>query len=139
MFLSFPLWNRLVGVGPDCFAAYAYQSYEGVWMLYEQFGNLLLTNAHNEWITLLVNTGLWGCISYGAAFVTLIGRSFRQAVQNSGAEKTPLLLACGLSVLCYTVHNMVSFQQIISTPLVFLVMGMAEGMLRDKEYQIQKR
>lgn len=139
MFLSFPLWNRLVGVGPDCFAAYAYQSYDEVWMLYEQFGNLLLTNAHNEWITLLVNTGLWGCISYGAAFLTLIGRSFRQAAKNLAESQSQFLFACGLSVLCYTVHNMVSFQQIISTPLVFLMMGTAEGMLRDKEYLIQKR
>lgn len=132
MFLSFPLWNRLVGIGSDCFAAYAYQSYEDVWMLYEQFGNLILTNAHNEWITVLVNTGLWGCISYGAAFVTLTGRSLLQSVKSRADFRNPLLFACGLSVLCYTVHNMVSFQQIISAPLVFLVMGMAEGMLRSK-------
>lgn len=133
MFLSFPLWNRLVGIGPDCFAAYAYQSYDDVWMLYEQFGNLMLTNAHNEWITVLVNTGLWGCISYGAAFLTSMGRSLRQSVKSPVESRNPLLFACGLSVLCYTIHNMVSFQQIISTPLVFLVMGMAEGMLRKEK------
>lgn len=93
----------------------------------------MLTNAHNEWITVLVNTGLWGCISYGAAFLTSMGRSLRQSVKSPVESRNPLLFACGLSVLCYTIHNMVSFQQIISTPLVFLVMGMAEGMLRKEK------
>jgi len=135
MFLSFPLWQRLVGIGPDCFAAYAYMNYDGIWEIVEQFGDLILTNAHNEWITMLVNVGLWGLIAYAGAFITGIYRSLRKVgkrVEDKSGEreKRLLCLACGLSLLCYTVHNVVSFQQIISTPTVFLVMGIAESIQR---------
>lgn len=124
MFLEFPLWNRLVGIGPDCFASYAYSSYQGVWELREQFGELILTNAHNEAITLLVNVGLWGLVTFFGAFITLIKRAF------SDREKNAALFAATLSVCCYLIHNTVSFAQVINTPTVFLVLGMAEGMLR---------
>lgn len=124
MFLEFPLWKRLVGVGPDCFASYAYTCYQGVWELEEQFGELILTNAHNEALTLLVNVGLWGLTAFMGAFFSQLRRAF------SAARNNALLLATALSLACYLAHNTVSFAQVINTPTAFLVLGLAEGMLR---------
>jgi len=33
-------------------------------MVQDKFNNLHLTNAHNEWLTVLVNTGILGVIGY---------------------------------------------------------------------------
>ena len=61
----------IFGVGPDAF---------GVW--YEkagitisgdgEFAGAIYTNAHNEWITALVNTGFIGVLSYLAIFVMAV-------------------------------------------------------------------
>ena len=36
-----------------------------------------------------------------------------------------------MALLAYTVHNMVSFQQILSTPYIFIVLGIGEGLARE--------
>lgn len=116
--------QRLVGIGPDCFAEYLYAVPELAERAYSQFGNSRLTNAHNEWLTVLVNTGALGLLCYAGIFVSAIWRFAKKA------EEQPMLFLCVLSVLAYTVHNMVSFQQILNTPYVFLWLGIGEGMAR---------
>ena len=37
---------------------------------------------------------------------------------------------CAVAVLTYTAHNMVSFQQVLHTPYLFIVLGIGEGLLR---------
>ena len=46
------------------------------------------------------------------------------------ADEQPLLYVCAVVLLAYTVHNMVSFQQILHTPYVFVVLGIGEGVAR---------
>lgn len=65
------LFHKLIGVGPDAMSSFLYR--DGSEKLLElvrlAFGRSPLTNAHNEWITILVNTGILGCVS----FVGMIG------------------------------------------------------------------
>ncbi|MDE5867225.1 MAG: O-antigen ligase family protein, partial [Lachnospiraceae bacterium] len=56
--------QKLVGVGPDCFAEYVYAIPELAVRIYLKFGDSRLTNAHSEWITMLVNHGVLGVICY---------------------------------------------------------------------------
>ena len=95
--------------------------------LVDQFGNERLTNAHNEWLTVLVNTGWLGVFCYAGIFITVWIRCVRRA------KGKPLLYVCAISILAYAVHNMVSFQQILSTPYIFIVLGMGDGLLRRTE------
>lgn len=122
------VWEKLVGIGPDGMVMYinSGKNSELLQMVSEVFGHLKLTNAHNEWLTILVNEGLLGLIAYAGIMISATARFFK-------AGKTHALAgACGMAVLVYTAHNMFSFQQAMATTAVFLVLGMGEACLREK-------
>ncbi len=124
--------KRLIGVGPDCFASYLYAVPELAQRVYEQFGNSRLTNAHNEWLTVLVNTGALGLCCYVGIFLSAIWRFTQKA------KLQPMLYLCALCIFSYMMHNAVSFQQILNTPYVFLLLGIGEGFARKAEKVIDK-
>lgn len=121
---SMDVLRKIVGVGPDCFADYVYDVPELAEKLADQFVNLRLTNAHSEQITLLVNLGVFGWLCYMGIFVTAFVRYMKRA------EKCPLLYVCAVSILAYTAHNLVSFQQVLNVPYVFIVLGIGESFYR---------
>lgn len=123
---SMDIVHKAIGIGPDCFADYVYDVPELAEKLADQFTNLRLTNAHNEQITMLVNTGVLGWLCYMGIFVTALIRYLKKA---SGE---PALYLYAISMLAYLVHNMVSFQQVLSTPYVFMVIGIGEKIWREK-------
>lgn len=121
---SMDVLHRFVGIGPDCFADYIYDVPELAGRMIDRFGTMRLTNAHNEWLTVLVNTGALGLFCYAGMFLTAFVRCLRRG------EEEPLFYVCAAALLAYTVHNMVSFQQVLSTPYVFLMLGTGEGLRR---------
>ena len=127
-FLTQNFGHRLFGVGPDSMAAYLYQS-DNSTLLAEvraTFGDKRLTNAHGEWITVLGNTGLMGLLSFAAMIISAVGTLF------SRKQKT-LAKACGLAVLCYTLHNIFSFEQMMNISQMYLVMGIGMAMAQKEE------
>lgn len=116
--------HKIVGVGPDCFADYVYDVPELAERLADQFVNQRLTNAHNEQLTVLVNVGALGWLCYAGIFVSAFVRYMRRA------DRQPLLYLCAVSILSYTAHNMVSFQQVLNAPFVFIVLGIGERLYR---------
>lgn len=123
------LLHKIFGVGPDCL--YAFLSNEGSvglqTMVNDRFGGSRLTNAHNEWLTILVDIGVLGIISYAGMMITAI-RDFLRAGENK-----MLVGACGICVLAYTVNNMFSFQQVMNISTVFVVMGIGENLRSASE------
>ena len=116
------LGHKLFGVGPDCFNSYvnAYYGEEEVLM----WGDKLLTNAHNEWLNILINAGLLGAAAYIGIYVTAIGRCFqnhRQDIFLAG-----IVAAC-MSYMCY---NFFCYQQVLCTPFIFILMGIGEYLVR---------
>lgn len=109
--------RKLFGVGPDCLKVFLYAEQGSRPILAQTYAESVLTNCHNEWMTLLLNTGLAGLIAY-VGFLAGMAVRFLRKGGTAGA-------AGALAVITYTVHNMVSFQQITSTPLLFLAMGLA--------------
>ena len=116
--------EKLFGVGPDCFSAYAYSKPQTAGMLRDYFGDSRLTNAHNELLTSLVNIGIVGTVCYFGLFLSIMIRCLKKAEEKS------CLLIPAVSIFCYLVHNMVSFAQVLNLPYVFLIMAMGEGILR---------
>lgn len=116
--------QKLLGAGPDCFAEYVYSvfspqeliSTEGYW------AEAVFANAHNQWLNHLVNTGILGACSAAALFVAAI-RRYRLSLPGM------------LAVIMYGVNSLVSFQQVLSTPLFFLMLGICEYQMRR---QMQK-
>lgn len=121
------LWHKLVGVGPDCMWAFIESGVDQELLqeIETLFGNARLTNAHNEWITVLVNTGVLGCIGFAGMVICGI-RDFMRAKGQSA-----LLFACGMALLAYTVNNVFSFQQSMNVSTMFVIFGMGEAFLRE--------
>lgn len=123
-YITMPPLNKLIGAGPDCFAEYIYSVEDLADRTYELFGYARLTNAHNEWITVLVNQGILGFACFVGAFAAAFCRFMKKAHVESA------LYLCAASILLYTLHNMVSFQQILNAPFVFMILGIGEGICR---------
>lgn len=126
------LLGKLFGVGPDSMALYLHSNAgeELTAMLKECFKGKSLTNAHCEWLTVLVNNGLLGMLCYAGLFVSAVIRFLKAGKTN------PLAGACGFAVLAYVVNNMFSFQQALSAVTIFMVLGMGEAFVQEK---VQKK
>lgn len=111
--------HKFTGIGPDCMGAYLYNgaSQELNAFVKEIFGNSQLTNAHCEWLTILVNTGILGLVSFGGMILTGIWRFLRGTGQNI------VTYACGFCLLAYTMNNIFSFQQSMSVATMFAIFG----------------
>lgn len=118
--------HKLFGVGADCFSKCAYSIQELSESLSHNFGNARLTNAHNELLTGLVNTGILGVFFYLGIFVSFIAGCAKKAKDS----RIPILFAAG--AICYLVHNMISFAQVLNLPFVFLLMGMGMAVNRKE-------
>lgn len=116
--------HKLFGVGPDCLSSYveAVHSEEAQLL----WGDKILTNAHNEWLTMLINTGIFGVLSYIGVFGTAV-RRYLQAWQQDY-----LLVGAAASAVSHMAYNFFCYQQVCCTPFVFLLLGVGEYLLREK-------
>lgn len=126
--------HKIFGVGPDCM--YSFLANEGSAdlqnMVNERFYGNRLTNAHNEWLTILVNTGVLGLVSYAGMMISVI-RNFLHA-----GKKSTLVGACGFCVLAYTVNNMFSFQQVMNISTVFVILGIGGNVWRSVQTEVPR-
>lgn len=116
--------KMLFGAGPDCFSAYVYSEPHTAGMLRDYFGSSRLTNAHNELLTSLINTGVVGTFCYYGIFISGIVRGLKSV------EGRLDLIIPAVCIFCYLVHNTVSFAQVLNLPFVFLIVAMGEAMQR---------
>lgn len=118
--------HQLFGVGPDAMSAYLYRDAgESLRLLLREcFGEALLTNAHCEWLTVLVDVGVIGLSGFAGTMISAIARFVR------AGRRDPWLCAIGLSLLAYTVNNLFSFQQTLNGATVFVLLGMGTAFLR---------
>lgn len=126
-FMEQGIGKKLVGVGPDCMAAYI-ENDAGKALLNlvrGNFGTSRLTNAHNEWLTMLVNVGLLGMISYAAMLVSAIIRYLKRG------KASIITGICGICIFAYCINNMVSFQQSLNGITMFVVLGIGEAYARE--------
>lgn len=124
--LRLPFGRKLTGVGPDCFSAYCYAQEDAAARLRHFFGeNQVLTNAHNEFLNALCCLGLLGAAAYLGIFLTAV----RRFLSRDGRELPSLVGA--LAALAYSAHNFFCYQQICCAPFLFLLLGLAEGQMRD--------
>lgn len=122
-FMEQDFLHKLVGVGPDAMAAYIYNggSAELLGFVTGIFASAKLTNAHNEWLTVLVDTGILGC----ASFVGMIMSAMVRFLRKGGCSL--FSCACGFCLLGYTANNMFSFQQAMNAATIFVVLGIGEA------------
>lgn len=122
VFAGESLLHKLFGVGPDCFSSYTRAAHEEELNLF--WSDKVLTNAHNEWMTTLVNAGILGAAAYIGIFVTAISRFLK------AWRKDYLLAGAAASAVSYMAYNFFCYQQVCCTPFVFLLLGVGEYLLR---------
>lgn len=118
----------LIGAGPDCYAYYGYEGYEE--LIRSRWGSNILTNAHNEWLNMVINGGLIGAVSYISIFITAFVRFWKKR------EEKPLVFAAVLCIASYMAHNVFCYQQVLCTPFLFLILALAEYRMRTETEKI---
>ncbi len=108
--------DRLLGAGPDCYGEAVFNRLGAdtdVWKG-EHWEGAVFVNAHCEFLNQLCNVGILGTACYLAVFLAGLWR-YRDS--SLGV----------LAISMYGMHSLVSFQQVMNTPLLFLVLGMCEA------------
>lgn len=123
LFAEANIVHKLFGVGPDCFYRYVSVFYRSESALL--WGDKQLTNAHNEWLNMLINVGILGAAAYLGIYVTAIRRFFREHRRN--------ILLAGITAACvsYMCYNFFCYQQVLCTPFIFLLIGIGEYIFRE--------
>ncbi len=115
----------LFGPGPDMMHRVAYKYHKEILDAFS--ANSRMVCAHNEWLTAFANYGLFGGVAYLGIFIACIARNHKMAA------KKPFLIGVNMCVVAYMAHNLFCYQQIICTPLIFIIMGMGEAIARAKD------
>ncbi len=113
------------GVGPDCFAGsmskYCAEEVAAYWH------GQTLACAHNEWLNMLITEGVLGVVAYIGIFVSCIIRAGKMAGKETAA--IPFVAA----TLAYMGHNFFCYQTCVCTPIIFIMMGIAEMICRNAQ------
>ncbi|MCR5255665.1 MAG: O-antigen ligase family protein [Acetatifactor sp.] len=131
--------GRLIGVGPDMMSKALYNQ-PALEPLKEQmasvFNGATLTNAHNEWLTILVNMGLFGIMVFGGLEISALKRylSKKTGIDAAGHDYQRQIMFAGSIGVClfaYMINNIFSFEQAMNVTTMFVMLGMAEGFMRQ--------
>ena len=114
-----PMWRGMIllGPGPDCLATVLYALEPRATDVFTFWGQNLVVCAHNEWLNMLFNEGILGFITYTGIFIS----AFITFVRKPG---NPMATACAASIAAYFFHNMFCYQQILCTPMIFIIMAL---------------
>lgn len=120
--------DKLFGVGPDCYAEAVFAEHAADTEVWQgtYWEGAVFTNAHSEPLNQLINVGVLGLLSYLAIFAVGLFRY----------RRVPLGV---LALVMYGVHSLVSFQQVLSTPLLFLAIGICEAYSQGCAANVRKR
>lgn len=136
-------WKKIVGIGSECFRSYLYtdasrQLFDYVNSVWPVEHNIYLTNAHCEVLNILIEKGVLGALCYIGIILSVAFRYIRLPSEGEKFEKT-IILCCGLGVLAYAIHNLVSFQQIVNGTTMFVALGIGESFFRNtKKYNTNR-
>lgn len=87
----------------------------------------LLVNAHNEWLTMIVDLGILGGIAHLMTFIT-------SAVRFAKYEKKDLLpVMCLAAVVAYMASTFITYQHALGAPFVWLLMAIGAGAALNME------
>ena len=125
-FSEMPFLRKWIGVGPDAYSFYAESVPEYAAQMEAFWGSLTLTNAHNEYLTKLINVGIFGLLSY----LFMLGSAIYIFVKNR--KEHVLLPAFALCVVSYMAHNIFCYEQVCCTPFFYILFGFGGNLIHNK-------
>ncbi len=130
-----PFWRKLIGVGADCMGTYLNTDASASLreLLEKCFPDMMLSNAHCEPLTVLVNLGAFGLIAWMGIICSAVYRFLRPCTRAAFSEKNILAGACAVAAFAYFINNLFSFQQILNGPLIFVLLALGAGWYRQAD------
>ncbi|MDD6395806.1 MAG: O-antigen ligase family protein [Firmicutes bacterium] len=118
--------HPIFGSGPDTFCNVFKEAYGEESEKF--FGGRNLDKAHNEYLQLLICSGVTGLGAFLAFIGGMIVKAFRRATDN------PLLVCCAMGVVGYAVHAFFGYSLPINSPLMWVLFGLTGAAVRiDKK------
>lgn len=84
----------------------------------------VIDTAHNEYLNILVNQGLFALLCYLGGLITLSIKWIRNS-------DNPFAAIVGCSVLCYTIQALFGFSMFITASFFWMCLGVLESSVRD--------
>lgn len=119
--------HPIFGSGPDSFCTVFNAEYGAESS--EFFNGRNLDKAHNEYLQLLVCSGITGLGSFVAFLGMMIADAFKRA------EKNPLLVCCAMGITGYAVHAFFGYSLPINSPLMWVLFGLTGAAVRVKDVE----
>lgn len=113
----FSFKDIMFGVGPDAvqIPLDAYYGSEAISLGMEHYDNV-----HNEPLQYLLTLGVTGLVCY----IGFIAFSVRKALKINKSNPSLIRIAFVCSVLCYLAQSLVNVNQMLTTPLLFICLGL---------------
>lgn len=124
MFLNLSSWQKIFGVGQDCYFSYAYHNPMWADSLLNVLEGNRLTNAHCEPLTILIERGIVGATLYYGFIVYSLKRIIK---------KEPAAIICSLPIISYLFNSAVSFSTTVSTTFLFMAIGIGLSLKSAQE------
>ena len=115
--------TAIFGAGPDQFF-YVLRDHVHDWMIV--YTDKVALFAHNEWLNAFICSGIFGGAAYLGIFISACIRFIRNR------KVAPAALGAAVIVVAYLSHQMFGYQQYVSTPYIFLVLGIGEQAVREE-------
>lgn len=112
-FSKFSFWKKIFGYGPETF---------GILLLQKTANNKyheIFDNAHNEYLHCLITVGIAGVVSYVTFLVSCIKNCFKSKKDNI------YFAAAAFGIICYSIQAFVNLNLPITTPILWLLLGMS--------------
>jgi len=119
--------TAVFGAGPDQFV-HVLDEYVHDWLVI--YTDKVALYAHNEWLNALICYGIFGGPAYLGIFICAVIRFVRKR------REAPVAVGAALIAVAYLAHQMFGYQQFISTPYIFIALGIGEQALRMKSRRI---
>ena len=131
-FLQMPFYQKLFGVGPDSLSEYLYSVPDISDLLRSLWGNMRLTNAHNEYLNSLMCYGIVGLVSWCGVLFGGISYFYTKAKEN------PFMIGFALCIMGYACHNIFCYQQVCCTTFLFILLGIGESLTKSENFNTIK-
>ncbi len=114
--------TAILGAGPDRYVNVT-GGYVHDWI--RIYSDMIALYAHNEWLNAFINFGLFGGMAYLGIFISALIR-FVKKRGGAGAA-----LGAAVIIVAYLAHQFFGYQQFVSTPYIFLILGIGEQAVRE--------
>ncbi|MEG2677884.1 MAG: O-antigen ligase family protein, partial [Oscillospiraceae bacterium] len=108
----------LLGSGPGTLALHLDVGFSRFVAETGQTLETVVDNAHNEYLGILLNTGLFSLLAYLSAMSASLWRAIRSS------SNTPAFLCIACAVLCYWIQSFFGLGLLIVSPLMWVLWGL---------------